>query len=461
MKMSRLGRLSMLLGALAIALPHAFAQISLTTAVDLALRDSPKIKMAQAELLKAKAALSESKDAFIPNIGVNAGVGKSTGPPLSVPTAFSASAQSLVFSFSQPDYIRAAQAGIAAAELGLNEARNGVMEDTVSTYVGLDNAQRRRAAVAEAATAVASLVRITQDRYSSGVDALIDLHRVQRIGAQLNLQRLLLDDEIEGFEAHLGQLTGMTATRMQTVPASIPFYAESPAAYAPAAESDGIRAAFANARSKEYAARGDARYRWRPQLGFGANYSRIYIGTGFNNYSDYYPGFAQAAQQHGLNSLSLGIQITVPLLDVTHQARARSAMAEAIRLRYEAEDLKSQFIQGRAKLSRTVAELSARAELAARDRDIAQDDLDAVRLQLASSASAADSTPLTPKDEQKAMLHERQLYIDMLSGELQLRQTEITLMRQQGSLGEWLRQAVATPAASVQSGLPSAPIRHP
>src|SRR5882762_921247 len=75
------------------------ARLSLPAAVDLALRTSPKVKMAQADVKKARAALSETKDAFIPIVDSTAGVGKSSGPPLAVPVVFSVAAQSLVFNF--------------------------------------------------------------------------------------------------------------------------------------------------------------------------------------------------------------------------------------------------------------------------------------------------------------------------------------------------------------------------
>ncbi len=446
--------------SLALLLPAcASAQMSLTTAVDLALRNSPKIRMAQADITKAKASLSESKDAFIPMASSNAGVGKSSGPPLSVPIVFAVSAQSLVFSFSQPDYIRAARAGVAAAELTLSETRNSVVEDTATTYIGLDNAQRRRIALADAVAAVDHLVHITQDRFNAGVDPHIELTRSQRTAALLHLQQLQLEDEIDAFATHLTNLTGVTTGNIATVPDSIPEYFPIPAAGSTppiAPDSFGIRAAYANATSKQYEARGETRYRWRPQLAFGATYSRI--NTAFTNYSDFYPAFVRNGDE---NAFSMGIQITVPILDITHQSRARSATAEALRLRAQADDQKMQFNEGRTKLGRQVAELSAHAELAARDRDLAQDELDAVKLQLQASSSATQGPQMTPRDEQNAMLQERQRTVDMLAADLQLRQTQIMLMRQQGILGDWLLKAINAPGSGSLPSAPSIPVSHP
>ncbi|MGI4831161.1 MAG: TolC family protein, partial [Janthinobacterium lividum] len=86
---------------------RASAQISLSTVVNLALQNSPRVKIAATDLARAEAVLAETKEAFVPVIGANGGVGRSTGAPLNPPVIFSIAAQSLVFNFSQPDYIRA------------------------------------------------------------------------------------------------------------------------------------------------------------------------------------------------------------------------------------------------------------------------------------------------------------------------------------------------------------------
>ena len=130
--------------ALACIAGPAAAQISLPTAIDLALQNNPKVKIAEADLRRANAVLSESRDVFVPAISVSGGVGSATGAPLSPPVVFSVAAQSLVYSFSQPDYIRAAHAGVHSAQLALDVARTDIAEDVTTTYLSLGNAEERR-----------------------------------------------------------------------------------------------------------------------------------------------------------------------------------------------------------------------------------------------------------------------------------------------------------------------------
>ena len=232
----------------------ADAQISLSTAVNLALQNSPRIRIAQSDLDHARAVLSETKDFYIPSIAANAGVGKGVGAPLSPPVVFGIAAQSLVFNFSQPDYIRAARAGLHAAELALSVARTDVSEDMINTYLALDNAQQRRRVQTDAQGLADRLVAIVQDRFAAGVDPHIELTRSKRTAAQIRLQELQVEDEIASDQEHLAALTGLNASGWQTVPDSIPAL-HLPAPPSTSAPNDpnrlqGISAAFSSARAK-------------------------------------------------------------------------------------------------------------------------------------------------------------------------------------------------------------------
>ncbi len=430
------------------------AQISLSTAINLALVNSPKVKVAQADLDRAQAVLAESKETFVPAIAATAGVGKSTGAPLAPPVVFSISAQSLVFNSSQADYVRAARAGVESARLARDVSRSDVVEDTTSSYVALDNAVERRAVQTQALQFAHRLVTVAADRFAAGVDSHMEFTKARHTEAQLRLQQLLVEDEIITQSEHLARLTGLAARGLTTERTSIPVM-KAPAPSTLDAPIDprrlvGISAAFAAARAKQYTAHGDKRYLLRPQIAFSANYSRI--STAFTTYSEYYPGFA--SPENSLNSLNFGVEVTVPILDMVHRAKARESAADAARSLYEAQSQQMQFAEARSKLKHSAAELAARRELAELDRELAQDQLDAVLVRLQASTGAMPGEQLTPKDEQNARLQERLRTYDMLTADLQLKQAEVMLMRQEGSLSNWL--AAAVPAAT-SSGTDAAP----
>lgn len=431
----------------------AHAQISLSSAVSLALRSDPKIAAAQADVDKARASLSEAKDAYVPIVGTSGGVGKSTGVPLSVPQIFTMQAQSLVFNFSQRDYVRAAHAGWDATQFQLQQAKDDAVADVVTTYLALDLAQQRRDAAKEALAHADRLLSIVHDRVDAGQDAHIEIPRADRTAVGIRQQILHLNTEITTLSDHLARITGLPGMSPEAVHSSIPALPDvatlADLSTAPAPNTNpAIQAALANALAKQAEAHGDARYLYRPQIAFGAYYSRI--TTDFTNYSVYYPAFnSDNPRFSGLsrNSLSLGIEIKVPLLDQAHRAKARQSAAAARRAELDAHIAQDSFLEGRLKLSSATSELALQAQAAQDDVEIAQDQLDAVMIQV-NAGTTPSGTPLTPKDEQNARLGVAQRKLDVLKAQADLTQTEINLLQQTGRLSAWLQSAPPQPPST-------------
>lgn len=451
--------------ALGLCAPACKGQISLPTAVDLALQNNPKVQIAETDLARAQAVLSESRDVFVPAVSASGGVGRAAGAPLSPPVVFSVAAQSLVYNFSQPDYIRAAHSGVSSAQLALQAARTDVAEDVTSTYIGLDNTLQRKRALAEGLDAANRLVSIVEDRFNAGIDPHVEVTRAHRTAAQIRLQVLQADDEAAGDAEHLATLTGLPAAGWVTAPASIPkLEPPSPAAEAAQDEVDklgGTSAAFETARARAYTAHGEARYLFRPQLSFSVQYSKL--SDAFTSYDFYYPGFRERivcnpicstnGTLNSFNSLSVGVQLTLPLLDMVHRARAREAAIDAQRSLLDAEVQQHTFLENHHHLLHDTKELAARAELATLDHDLALDQLETVAVRLRADAANAPGEQMTPKDQANAQLAERQRTVDMLEAELQLQRAELSLLRQRGSLATWL--------AATIPGTPSAPANAP
>ncbi len=436
---------------LAFALPSLHAQLSLQTAVSLALKNSPRIKAARADLDRAVAARGEAKDAFVPVVSSIAGYGQSTGAPLGVPIIFSISSQSLVFSYSQRDYIRSAQASVDAAQHALHNQQIEVVEDTTNTYLALDNARQRQQVLREATEVAGRLVRVADERVSAGVDAKVELPKSRRTATQFRLLALQLQDEIAGNARHLATLTGLPLTGIQTDSSSIPEYnpPATPVTGTTMEEPDGegIAALFSTAKAKEYLAFGDHRYLLRPQISFGANYSRV--DTGLSSYADYYPRYAGTpTNPNSQNSLTFGLQITLPLLDLAHRSRARESAADAARSHADAELQQGIFREGRAKLHNAAVELQLRADLARDEQEIAQDQLETLQVELQTASTPQNGVQATPKDMLNAQLQERQRTLDLLNVQLQLRQTQVNLLRQTDGLSIWV---LGNPSANAPS----------
>jgi len=421
-------------GLLAVLSLHAIfcsAQTSFNTVISLALQNSPRIRAAVIDVQKAQAGLGVMKDIFIPSVGTGGGVGESYGITLNVPTIFTVNAQSLVYSAQQRAYVRSAHDDLKASKLALDEARAQVMEDTAITYLALNNAQEVSATLSEQYETAKKLVSIMQDRVIASLDSELELLKARRGAVQIRLQQLQAEDDVEATRAHLAQLTGLSADHLSTVPESIPAVPSSDSLRATAnghlPDNPGLLAAEANAKAKEERAQGDAHYTWRPSVTFGAQYGRI---SPINDVSNFY-------NLHGnYNTANIGIQIQLPLLDKVRTEAGRGALLDASRSLLDVVGLRFEQNEGRRKLERAIPELQVRADLAELDVAIAHDELESTAIQLRAESS---STPLTPKEEQGALLQERQKYLELLDARLQLRKAQISFLRQSGQLVSWLQ----------------------
>lgn len=438
-------RVAMIGAVLAAASVCARAQISLSTAVDLALENDPRVRMSEAAVKKADSALKETYDAYIPVVVADAGYGRGVGVPTGLPTVFTLSSQSLVFNFSQRDNIRAAASGLEAAKLALKDMRNQVEEDVLISYLNLNSDQMRDAALSQELDYATRLVSIVQVRLDAGQDTRSTLLQARRTAKQIELVRLQLQDEIATLSDHLSRLMGLPGNTLTAVPSSIPALPSVAMITAGGTEREsfGVLAALEGARSKQEIAFGEARYRLRPQISLGINYSRI--DTSQNDYTQYYPAFM--GKSDNAESVYFGIQI--PIFDRRHQDQAQEAAAEASRARFEAEAQRTQFLEGRFKLQHSAGELVARSEIAEIDRDLAQEQLSAVLVQLSADAASTGGPQMTPKDEQNARVAERARTIDLLEAQFEVTQAEINLLRQTGQLDAWLKKAVTAPAAAM------------
>jgi outer membrane protein TolC len=409
------------------------AQVSLGTVVDLAQRNSTTVKLAEADLKKAQGALAQTQDAFIPNFVIASNIGYSHGFPTGQPSVGSATMQSLVFSYAQRQYIKAARAGIDATTLQLKDAKEQVALDASTTYIELDTVNRELEAARQQSDYTAKLIQIEQQRAEAGVDSDIDLLQARLTAANLTLQRLHLETRAATLSKQIAVLTGLPVGSILPDRSSIP---EIPAVAADEAPTTlpGISAASSLARSKQFQARGDDLAWRRPLIGFGAVYN--YDSNELNSYSTYYNNFTP-------NNVSFGLQLNIPFFDFALRAKAKQTAAEALRATVEAEQAQQQNDVQIATVTANLRELAAMADVASLKLQIADAQLKAVltQLELGSGASGASAPPpVTPKAEQLARIDERQKYQDAQESALGLAKARLGLLRALGHMQDWLNE---------------------
>lgn len=420
----------------AAAVPCA-AQVSLTTVVDLAERNSTTVKLAQADLHKAEATLSETKDVFVPSLQFTTGIPAFpeegyTGSP---PTLWSTTVQSLVFSAPQNHYIQAARAGWQAAVSELKDAREQVALDASTTYIELDTVNRELQEVARQETFAAKLVEIEQQRSEAGVDPLNDYLEAQLTAANIKLRRMHLEARVGTLAEQLSGMTGLPTASIIPDHASIPEIPQINASET-RVPLNGIEAAKLQAKSKLAVAKGDQALNYLPQLSFFAQYNRN--TTLLNDVNSFF------ARPLPTNNLSSGFAVQVPLFDMSHRAKAKESAADALKARVEVEQAEKQNDVQVAELTGSIRELQTLAEIASLKQQIAAEQLKSVMTQLElgnGSGSAPGSAPqASPKLEEQARIDGNQKLQDAMDAGFDLAKARLGLLRALGHMNDWLRE---------------------
>ncbi len=415
---------------------HVEAQVSLRTVVDFAQKNSDAVKIANADLNKGRAALSESKDAIIPTLQFSTGIPVFpevgfTGQP---PSIFTVTVESLIFSIPQKHYFDSARSGLNAAIARLKDAREEAALEASSAYIELDAVNHELEAARQQQTLAERLVEIEQQRAEAGVDPLSELLQAKLTAATLKLARLHLETRAGTLAKQLATLTGLPVGSITPDHASIP---EIPAVHGdtPAHTLPGVESARQLALSRERQAKGDQEANYYPQLSFFAQYNRN--TSVLNNVNFYFANDLPA------NNFASGINVSVPLLDMIHRARARESAAEALRARVEADQAEHQNDLQITQLTGTLRELDAQAEIANLKQQIAADQLKTVETQLENGNGGGGQPQLSPKAGQQARIDERQKYLESLESEFELAKARLELLRALGHMEDWLNEVHA------------------
>lgn len=419
---------------IAAATPSALAQVSLATVVDLAQRNSTTVRIAQADVNKASAALSESKDVTIPSLQFGTGlpVFPEVGFTGSPPSIWNATIQSLVFSIPQKHYIDAARAGLEAAAANLKDVREQVALDASTAYIELDTVHRELDSAKQQEGFAGRLVAIEQDRTEAGVDPMNELLEARLTAAQIKLKREHLETRAATLSKQLATLTGLPLGSISPDRGSIP---EIPQVNGEVAGTnlDGIEAARLQAKSKQQVAKGDEEINFWPQLSFFAQYNRN--TTILNSVNSYF------AQSLPANNFASGISVQIPIFDMGHRAKAHESAAEALRATVEAEQAQRQNEIQISELTGSLRELDTLAEIASLKQQIADEQLKSVltQLEMGNGTSGPGSTPqLSPKAEQLARIDASQKNTESMDAGFELAKARLDLLRALGLMEDWI-----------------------
>jgi len=426
--------LSLLLCSLLFVSLTALAEpLSLKQAVELAISHSAVAGISKEDEQRAFATYREAKASWVPQLTVGSGLGATYGFPLSLegaaPSILNVNAQSSVLNPALREFTRAAKTEWRATTIQSKDQRLQLIQDTVLTYAELAKWETLIDHLRQEQSDALRIENLVDQRIREGVDNPLERNQARLTTAQAHLRVTEAQGAIDMLHERLSQLTGLPASSIVTAPNSIPELPE-------IKEDDGIPAKAAqisplvqtvetHAVAAGFRARGEHRAMW-PTVDFAAQYALL---STFNNYENY---FRTGSFQR--NNATIGAVIRFPFFSMAQRARAAGADADLIHAKKQVQIAKNQVSAETLRLQRTVEQLQAAKEVADISYQIAQSNLDAVKIKM-----DAGTATLHEAVDSRTQTAER--YDTLQDANFQLERARISLLRATGELESWVQGA--------------------
>jgi outer membrane protein TolC len=401
--------------------------LTFRTAIELALKNSTASGLSQADLQRARATVTQSRDVFLPQTVLGAGLGASYGFPLSLegaaPALFNVNFQGALFNLAQRNYLKAAKSDAEGTTAQNADRRNEVIMETALDYVQLDLLESSLSIQKEQQQAAQKFQDIVAQRVQAGLDSQVDATRAKLAGARTRMDIAQTQAAADQLRMRLSQLTGLPAASIQTSTETIPAMPSVPQDQDLAGEAvknnPVVKVADATAQAKEFRAEAERKQLY-PSVDYVGQYALL---SRFNNYDQFFLKFQR-------NNITAGVAIRFPFFNPVQRAAAEVAKAEAAKSRKDAQNVKDQVSTETLKLQRSVQQLAAAREVAQLEHQLSQSDIESTHAKIESGAASI-------KDEVNARVTEHEHYTAYLNSSFELDRAQIQLMRQIGQLETW------------------------
>jgi len=417
----------LLASTLLAALPLAAEPIGFHQAIELALKRSGVMLAASADRARAAQRYKAERYAYIPTVVFGSNLGYTLGPPVAIagqaPSLFSVTHQQVLLDFAARDSIKAAHSDELAADIDYADHTDQVILDTSLLYIELDSTQQRLEAAQQQKQAVDHALYIAQQRQQEGVGSVIDSKRAELDAARVDLRITQLETSADVLREQLGRAIGESPATLATVSDSIPTAPPLPLSddltSVALANSASVRVADEHVRAAHDRARAEHRRKY-PSIDVAGQYVQY---ASFNNYSTYYTHFPSY-------SYSIGMNFRVPILNLAQNAVAAAADAEALRAEADAQTARDQVAADAVRAQHTLHQLEATARVSHLELEVAQVNIDDVKLQIEQGHANA-------RDEELARADVANRQVLLLQSQFEFMRAQLQLLRQTGELHGW------------------------
>ena len=394
--------------------------LTIQEAVQMALSRSPEMLLAEAQAIRAREAVRESRSLNRPQVFAGSGLAYNNGMPLSIegaaPSIFQIRMSQSILSKKNNNLIREAEESGKASRFSKESAENDLASRTASAYFRLHQTRRMATLARSRLEAAQKQQEMTESLFHAGRTSRVEFNSSKTAVSSARQELLVLQEQANLAEMELRSHIGLSDT--------ISIHTVEPQIKMPALENDAetlyqqvlantpeIQQAEADIRAKEFHLEAEKGERL-PKLDIIGQYALL---SDSNNYTDYFNRFER-------NNYLLGLSIQVPVFD-GHRTSARIAQS-----RQELSEAQSRLKILKSELKLATQNGISLLRIARGAKEHAQNEVDAVRERVRANEALLESGRISRKDleETKAQLFQKEFA--RLEAEQNLFQRELELL---------------------------------
>jgi outer membrane protein TolC len=403
--------------------------LNLKQSVEMALRNSRDVALAQARYNVTQNTVEVNRSAFRPNLFTGSGAAYTYGFPQTVsgsaPSIVNASYVQTVYNPLLSSEVRASDERKEAQRLELEKTRNAVMLQTSSSYLELAKVRHSLDLMRTQRQSNARILEFTRQRLAEGRELPIEVTRAELNEARSEQKIVQLESRQRILERQIAALIGIPGDRRIEIESEVlPLdeqQREQDLVDRALNSSLDLQQAEYERRARAHRLEGEIGTRW-PTVDLFAEYG---LFSKINNFQEFFQKFQR-------NNFNIGVQVRIPIVNSQRSASVALARSE---LTAAEMDLKAKRQNVQLDVERQyqhLRELDAARDVARLELKLAQENLQIVQASFEEGRSNL-------RDVEKARLDENDKWVAFLDSDYDHQKARLDLLNTTGDLGRLFR----------------------
>jgi len=398
-------------------------------ALDLAVRNSPDVTLAQFRYTVARNTTRLNAAAFRPNLYTGSGAAYTYGFPQTLggaaPSIINLTYIQSLFNPSLRGQMLAAGERAEEQKLELEKTRNSVVVQAGEAYLELEKIRHSMELMRNQRQSGARILDFTRERVREGAELPIEITRAELDQARLEQRIVTLETRERLLQRDLASLLGMPKDSHIELEPVLPSLDED------LRENDlvdralstnfDLREAEYERRARQHRVTGEDQMKW-PTVDLFMDYG---LFGKFNNFQDYFRKFQR-------NNVNVGLQVRIPIVNAQRPASVALARSELtvseIELRNKRQNVELEI----GRQYQHLRELEAGREVARLELKLAQENLQLIQARF-------DEGRMNLRDVERARLDENEKWVAFLDANYNRQKAQLDLLNITGDLSSLFR----------------------